>query len=209
MNRNRNKTLIQNIKESMGHLFTTNPYYLLGLLALIGFIIIIEGYLDTFARMLSFLVVIIFAYGLITWSHSSTEDDEFWEDKDELSEEINLQVRDVKRVLKLASEGKEKSREKLHKKIEEIFFLKLKDEKDMSRQNICDLAEKPEEFQELVDDKMISEFILYMEGSSNSSDPNGEKKEKESYHIEKLKGTEYREYIRKLIQRIDGWSDEG
>ncbi len=208
MNRNRNKTLIQNIKESMGNLFSTNPYYLLILLALIGFIIIIEGYLDTFARMLSFLVVIIFAYGLITWSHSSIEEDEFWEDKDELSEEINLQVRDIKRVLKLASEGKEKSREKLHKRIEEILFLKLKDKKDMSRQQIRDLAEKPEELQELVNDKMISEFILYMERSSDSSDSNAKKKEKENYYIEKIEGTEYKEYIKKLMKRIDEWSDD-
>ncbi|MBS3781967.1 MAG: hypothetical protein KGY68_05100 [Candidatus Thermoplasmatota archaeon] len=150
----------------------------------------------------------ILAYSLVDWSIKVTENTERWTEDEELDEDINLRIQDVSELLRRASEGKEKSQEILHKRLKKIFFVKLKEKKDISRDDIRDLIRKPEELRKVVKDEVISDFILSTEKKSSKTDIQRRKSKRGFLSSSKKNDPEkYKEKIKEIIQRINSWGE--
>jgi len=202
----------EKIKELLDQKRTSNPLYILiASLAILSLLLVMGGeggLTEILGRILGFIIVTILAYSLVDWTAQITEDPDRWAEDEELDENINLRIQDVSELLKRAAEGKEKSREILHKRLKEIFFVKLKVKKDISRGEIRDLAKKPEEFRKVIQDEMISDFILSTEGKSSNVGLR-KRKSKRSFLASSKKNNpkEYKKKIKEIIQRINRWGE--
>lgn len=188
---------------------TSNFFYILvGLLALLSILFVMggnEGLPYTIGRIVAFIIILLLAYSLITWTSKITEESEDWIEKESLDEDINLKIQDISELLGRACEGKEKSQEILQKRLKKVFFLKLKEIEDISDNDLRDLVKTPEEFSELVQDEVIADFILSMEEESNET--NSDKfKFFSSSNVNSQK--KYKQKIKKVIQRIDEWEEK-
>ncbi|MBS3790452.1 MAG: hypothetical protein KGY66_06000 [Candidatus Thermoplasmatota archaeon] len=191
---------------------TSNSLYLLiASLIILSFLFVIGGEGDLteiLGRILGFIIIMILAYSLVDWSIKVTENTERWTEDEELDEDINLRIQDVSELLRRASEGKEKSQEILHKRLKKIFFVKLKEKKDISRDDIRDLIRKPEELRKVVKDEVISDFILSTEKKSSKTDIQRRKSKRGFLSSSKKNDPEkYKEKIKEIIQRINSWGE--
>ena len=202
--------MVKNIKAQLEESRTSNFFYLLiGLLALLSILFLMggdDGLPFHLGRIISFMIVILFAYSLIDWTSHITEKSDDWKEKDDLDEGINMRIQDISELLDRASEGKKKSQEILHERLKKIFFLKLKETKDISDNELRDLVRKPEKFRKVVQDDVIADFILSMEDKSNKT-----KKEYSKFFSstpKKHNQKNYKKEIKNMIQRIDEWEEK-
>lgn len=200
--------MVENIKNFLHKKETSNFFYLLtGLLVLLSILFVMggdEGLPLILGRITGFIIVILIAYNLIEWISTITDKTEEWKEKENLDEDINLRIQDISELLQRASEGNEKSQEILHNRLKKIFFLKLKEIKDISDKNLKELVRNPEEFRKTVQDEVIANFILSVEEKSRKT------KSGKSKFLSSSKGTSQRKYKRKIkdiIQRIDEWEE--
>ncbi len=191
-------------KHQSSYLF----YLLLGLLAIISTVFILSGETDiahTLGRAMALIFIFGLSYGLVEWIFSVTEEQEYWEEKEDVDENINLHVKDISELLERASEGKEKSREKLHRKIKEVFLLKLKSKKDISDEKMKDLLNDTDQLKREIGDEFISEFIIKT-GQKKYKFEEEEKKVKKKNLIKYKK--RYKEKIKELLIRINDWDKD-
>lgn len=201
--------MFKTIKDLMRQNETSNFFYILvGILALLSILFVMggdEGLPYTIGRIVALIIVVLLAYSLIRWTSNITEKSDDWIEKESLDDDINLRIQDISELLERASEGKEKSQEILHKKLRKVFFLKLKEIRDISDNELRDLVKKPEKFRELVQDEVIADFILSMEKKSKETS-SGKSKLFSSSKVKTQK--KYKKKIKELIQRIDEWEEK-
>jgi len=200
------------IKDLLDQKRTSNPLYILiASLAFLSLLLVMGGeggLTEILGRILGFIIVTILAYSLVDWTAQITEDPDRWTEDEELDESINLRIQDVSELLKRAAEGKEKSREILHKRLKEIFFVKLKMKEDISRDEIRDLTKEPEEFRKVIQDEMISDFILSTEEKSSNTSFQKRKSKRSFLTSSKKNNPEsYKNKIKEIIQRINKWGE--
>ncbi len=183
---------------------TSNFFYLLvGSLALLSVLFLMggdEGLPFILGRITGFIIIVMLAYSLIEWVGQTIKETEHWTEEENLDEDINLRIDDISALLKRASEGERKSQEILHEKLKKIFFLRLKEEEDISENEVRGLVKKQEKFSEVVQDEVIAEFILSMEEDSAEGSKLLSSKKRKG-------GKEYRAKINELVQRIDSWEE--
>ncbi|MFP3872271.1 MAG: hypothetical protein ACOC55_02740 [Candidatus Natronoplasma sp.] len=188
---------------------STLYYFALAFLTLLFFIFMLSegtGIVGVLGRTLGFLILVILAYSMIDWVSSSTKDPEYWEDKRELDEEVNLRIQEASELLERVSKGGKISKKNLSKKIREVFYIKLKEKKDLSNEEVRELLKDEERFREVVKDSVISDFIL--SSNEDKETTNGKKGS-----IEKLigsnssneRGEEHKKEIERVIRRISTW----
>ncbi|MFP4608649.1 MAG: hypothetical protein ACOCTR_02580 [Candidatus Natronoplasma sp.] len=136
---------------------------------------------------LTLAIIILFIIGgnLVYWMYERTESSVVWEQEEELSEELNLKMKDDSDLIRRAFQGMELSQSLLEKKIKNLFIEKLKDERNLSKEEVRELLQRPEKFRQVVDDEVISTFILSEETERGQKD--------------------YQEKIYRLIVRIERW----
>jgi len=182
-------------------------YILIGLLVMLSILFLMggdEGLPYSLGRVISFIIVLLFAYSLLDWTSNITEKSDDLTDKDSLDENINLHIKDISRLLERASEGKEKSQEMVHEKLKKIFFLKLKEVKDISDNDLRDLVRNPEKFRKVVQDEVIADFILSLE---KKSDGTKTRRSKFLSSSEMNSQRKYKKKMKEIIQRIDKWEE--
>ncbi len=200
-------TKISKITDKKGSIFdldSESKFFLIIIVLLsILFVILVlgesEGIFDesmsrVFGRVIGFFILMILAHRLIIWTSRMTEKPESWEKKKEAKSDENLQIKEISTLLDRASDGKSMSQKILHDKIKEIFFTKLKDEKDLDKEELNRLLKNPEEFRKVVQDDKISDFILSIEG-----------KEKSKLEDKDMDKAQYKKRVRKMIKRIKEW----
>ncbi len=175
-------------------------YYILMtiiIFALAGGIIIVGGMLRfTLAMFILFLI----GFNLVYWSVEKTEKSDIWERVGELDEEVNLRLKESSSFFRRAYKGMELSQGYLEKRVVDLFKEKLKDNRNLSENDVIELLNEPDEFRELVDDEIISDFILFKENRDEDGfiDDQSNKKER-------LKGEDYERWVSTLLKRIEGW----
>lgn len=200
--------MVKMIDNLMGQKRTSNFFYLLIVLfALLSVLFVMggdEGLPFILGRIMGFIIIVMLAYILIEWLTQIIEGTDQWTEVESLDEDINLRVQDISELLERASEGKKKSQEDLNERLKKIFFLKLKEKKDISDEDLKNLVEEPEKFREEVQDEVIADFILSMEDGSSET-KTGSSKFLSSSKRESQKG--YKSKIKDIIQRIDRWEE--
>jgi len=185
------------LKKETGDRF----YYILmalAIFALIGGIVLVGGML----RMtLAIIILIIIGFNLIYWSVEKTENSNIWRSEDEFDEEVNLKLRENSDLVKRAFKGMELSQSMLEKKISNLFLSKLKVVRSLSQKEVSELLKNPDDFRQVVDDEVISNFVLANKGKHEMEDD----KEFEQGSMEMLKEEDYEQWISKLLNRIEGW----
>ncbi len=176
-------------------------YIVTGAIALLFLIFIMErggpwggDLLTILAWVLGFVIILHIAYLLISWTSSVTERPDVWEETREFDTDENLQVKKISTLLDRAAEGKTVSQERLHEKIKDIFFIKLKERKDLNDEEVRDLVRDPDRFRDLVKDDTISDFILSIEENK-----------KGKFKVQDMSEEQYKKKIRKIIRRINEW----
>ncbi|MFW5946086.1 MAG: hypothetical protein ACOCSJ_03720 [Candidatus Natronoplasma sp.] len=168
-------------------------YYLFMSLIVLGAtvgIILIGG---MFRLTLALFILFVIGFNLVYWMMEKTVYLEIWERKDEFDEEVNLNLRETSDLVERAFKGMELSQGYLEKKIRDLFMDKLMDNKNLSIRETRELLEEPDRFRQVVDDKIISDFIL------------SKKEENEQSSTESLEGEDYEQWISTLLKRIEGW----
>jgi len=142
---------------------------------------------------LSILILLVIGFNVFYWTIENTEYPDIWERDEEYNEEVNLKLRDTSDLVRRSFKGMEVSQAYLEKKIKNLFLDKLRNNRNLSREEMRELLEDPGEFRKVVDDEVISDFIL-----SN-------KEEDELSSKERLEGDDYQRWISQLLKRIQGW----
>ncbi len=167
-------------------------YYIfmtLSVLVLTGFMLIMGG----MPRLtLAILILLIIGVNLVNWLRERTETWEIWEQEEEFEEMLNLKLNETSDLFRRASQGMELSQKLLEKKIKKLFISKLKYEKNLSQEEVGKLLQNPDEFRQIVDDGMISDFML----SGYVEDEEIGKKDREK---------DYEEWTLALLRRIERW----
>ncbi|MEF8832652.1 MAG: hypothetical protein V5A66_03930 [Candidatus Thermoplasmatota archaeon] len=175
-------------------------FLIAGLLTILFLIVImaggegITGISGALARIIRFFILIILAYIVVNWSFSITEETEVFEESKEFDTDRNLQIEEISTLLERASDGKTRSQEVLHNNIKDIFFIKLKEKEGLSKNELRGMVKKPEKFRSIVQNDMISDFILSLEEENESNSD-----------LEKMDKVQYKKMIRKIIQEISEW----
>ncbi len=198
--------MVKMINDLLDQSKTSNFFYLLiGFMVLLSIIFVMGGDEDLpyqLGRIISFIVVILFAYSLLDWTTRVTEKTSEWTEKESLDEDINLRIQDISELLKRASEGKKMSQDILHEKLKKIFFIKLKEIEDLSDNDIRDLVRNPDEFRKVAQDEIIADFILSLEQDSKK------RRSRRSNFLSSSKSISQKSYknkIKEIIKRIDEW----
>ncbi|MBS3789953.1 MAG: hypothetical protein KGY66_03460 [Candidatus Thermoplasmatota archaeon] len=176
-------------KEKVGNLL----YYIvmsLIVVGAIGGIILLGGMLRL---TLAILILLVIGSNLVYWSMEETRYSDIWERDDEFDEVVNLKLKKNSDLVKRAFKGMELSQGYLEKKIRDLFLDKLMDDKNLSREETRELLKDSEKFRQVVDDEVISDFIL------------SKREEDEQSSIERLEGEDYGQWISTLLKRIEGW----
>lgn len=178
-------------KESGDQLY----YILMALLILaLGAGIVFIGGMLRFT--LAVFILLIIGFNLVYWMFEETEKSEIWKREYEYDEEVNLKLRKSSDLVRRAFKGMELSQGLLEKKIRDLYLDKLKEERNLSQEEVRELLNDAEEFRKVVDDDLISDFILSKE------DQHGIDEQPSS---EKSKGENYEQWITYLLKRIEGW----
>jgi len=165
--------------------------------ALAGGIIVVGGMLRL---TLAILILIIIGFNLVYWSVEQTEKSEIWVREDKYDEEVNLRLKESSDFFRRAFKGMELSQGFLEKKMMDLFMEKLKENRNLSEKEVRALLKEPDEFRELVDDEIISDFILSREETDEDDFIDDQSSLKES-----LEGKKYEKWISTLMKRIEGW----
>ena len=175
-------------------------YYLLMGLIVVGLIagIVLVGGMVRFT--MAILILFLIGFNLIYWVVGDTENSDIWKREVEYHEEVNLKLRGSSELVQRAFKGMELSQGYLEKRVVDLFKEKLKDNRNLSENDVIELLNEPDEFRELVDDEIISDFILFKENrdEDGSIDDQSNKKER-------LKGEDYERWVSTLLKRIEGW----
>ncbi len=187
---------------------SSNVYYILLLLLIVSFFVLTleggSGIQKSIGRALGFLLLIVIGFDLIQLTMSSTEKPDFWKEKKELDETINLRMQDTSVLLQRASEGKKISQKMFLEKVRKIFIMKLKEKKDLSEKDVRYLLRNPDEFRSMVQDDMISDFML-------SNDHGREQKKGLERFLrpgskDEESKKDYEKKVKEIIRRIEEWN---
>lgn len=153
------------------------------------------GFTGTFSRIIGFIILAIFGYGLLDWSSAVTEKHVFWREKEELDEEVNLRMHGTSKILERALDGEKTSQKALLEKMRKTFFIKLKEKRNLTDDDLQELLIDEKKLRKIVQDEVISKFIL------------SELNEKERGKEEGIFSTnkDQRKKIEHLIRRIEKW----
>lgn len=174
-------------------------YFILMGLIIAGLTIGIVLYSGMLRFTLTFLILVVIGSNLIYWLMENTEKSTIWRREGEFDKRVNLQLKDNSDLVRRAFKDMELSQGYLEKKIKDLFLSKLADKRNLSKEEIRELQQDPERFRQIVNDEMISDFILYKRSGEN----NGEKEKIVSG--EELEGEDYEEWIFEIIDRIQRW----
>ncbi len=166
-------------------------YYILMAMIVLGSsvgIVLVSG---MFRLTLALLIIFVIGFNLVYWVVEETDDTEIWEREDELNEEINLKLKETSELVQRAFRGMELSQGVLEKKIENLFLEKLKENRNLSEEEVRELVRDQEKFRQVVDDELISDFIL--------------SKKDEDFSSERLERENYKRLISTLLKRIEKW----
>jgi len=167
-------------------------YLLMGLIVvgLIAGIVLVGGMVRV---TMAIFILLLIGFNLIYWVVEDTENPDIWKRESEYHEEVNLKLRGTSELVQRAFKGMELSQGYLEKKIKDLFLDKLMDKRNISQDELRELMRDPEGFRDVVDDKVISDFILY------------KKEESEKSFEKRLKEKEYEELISELLTKIEEW----
>ncbi|MEF8873732.1 MAG: hypothetical protein V5A88_03560 [Candidatus Thermoplasmatota archaeon] len=197
-------TLISKINNGPFARKRESKVYYLALVFLIGIFIVFTlsggiGFAGTVGRISGFFILAMIAYGLIDWGSAVTEKHEFWREKEDLDEEVNLRMRKTSKIIERASSGEKTSKKTLSEKIKKTFLIKLKEKRDLTEEEVQELLEDEEEFRRIVQDEVISDYIL-------EDLEEEEEKGKIATFLSSLEDKEeYRKKTKQVIRRVEGW----
>ncbi len=203
--------MVSKVKNILFRRRGTSKTYYIALISLTALFLALmlsgaTGFTGVLGRTFGFLILVILAYSLVDWNLNMTESDEFWIEKKELDEIVNLRMQDTSKTLNRASRGEKICKKNLSKKIRNVFFIKLKEKKDLTEEEIQTLLQDRDKFHRIVQDEVISDFIL----ASYSDDKTGTDEEEFTQKISSLFSSgkdpkEYKKEIKQVIQRVEEW----
>ena len=139
----------------------------------------------------------------------------FWERKDDVDYELNMNLKEISKVADRAFSGKKVSKARLEERIIKEFLGKVKTNRELSDDDIKDMLNNPEVLKERIDDDKITDFIL---GSKSFTDIVHEKsiheqdisrwselKDKLKFK-KKVKDENYKERIDEVLKRMEEWN---
>lgn len=152
------------------------------------------------------LILFIIGFNLVYWSMEITEKSYIWRNEEEFDERINLKLKGDSDLVKRACEGMELSRGILEKKIRNLYLSKLMEDRNLDQKEVRELLQNPEDFRQVVDDDIISDFILSKRGKDETKRVDEEENlEEERSSTKQFEGVEYKRWISTLLKRIEGW----
>jgi len=179
----------QTSEEEEGNLL----YYILMTIMVFGLALGIILFGGMVRLTLSILILLVIGFNLVYWVVEETEYSDIWRRDDEFDEVVNLKLRNSSDLVERAFKGMELSQRYLEKKIRDLFMDKLMDNRNLSREETRELLKEPEKFRQVVDDEIISDFIL------------SKKKEAKQFSTERLEREDYERWISTLLRRIKRW----
>jgi len=151
------------------------------------------------------LILAIIGFNLVYWMLENTGESDIWKSEEEFDKRVNLKLKDTSELVERAYSGMELSRGLLEKKIENLYLSKLKNERNLSQDELRKLLKNPEEFRQVVDDDIISDFILARKKEDEGENEIVDVEENEESSTKKSKGEDYEKLISKLLKRIERW----
>lgn len=162
------------------------------------------------SRVFGLIILIIFGYMLINWTteYVGLDEDNVLDEDEEY--EDNLKIKEISDMLERASEKKTVSQDLLHNKIKDMFIMKLREKRNLTNEEVQNLLKDPAESRRVIDDEMISNFILALEKNDIRSNSSSKKDNKPFPSLteerdEKKYKKEYKMKIKELIERINAW----
>ncbi|MBS3782053.1 MAG: hypothetical protein KGY66_01705 [Candidatus Thermoplasmatota archaeon] len=189
---------------------TSNTYYIALISLTVLFLVLMwsgeGGFTGVLGRSLGFFILVILSYSLIDWCLNITESSESWREKKELDEIVNLRMQDTSKTMNRASKGERICQRKLSEKIRNIFFIKLKEKKDLTEEEIKELLQDRDKFQRTVQDEVISDFILASYSDDKTGTDDKELTQKiSSFFSPRKDPKEYNKEIEQVIRRVEEW----
>jgi len=187
-------------KKDRGNLL----YYTLMILIVIGLVvgIILVGGMVRFT--LAIFTLFIIGFNLLIWSFGRTEHSQIWRREKRYDEKVNLKLKDTSNLVERAFKGMELSQALLEKEIRNLYLDKLRENRNLSMEELEELLNSSEKFRQVVDDEIISDFILSKKEDVESSEDRGNS-EYDHNLSERLKGEGYEQWISTLLKHIEEW----
>lgn len=190
---------IQLPKKEEGNLL----YYIMMALFVIalGASIIFVGGMLRFT--MAIFILFIVGFNLVYWTIEKTDKSDIWRKEDEFDEEINLKLRETSNLVRRAFEGMELSQGLLEKKLRNLYLEKLMEKRNLSHKEVRKLLDNPDEFRKVVDDEIISDFVLLKK--EEEDEEKVDDREDEHPSPEKFEKEDYEEWISELLEHIERW----
>ncbi|MBS3817443.1 MAG: hypothetical protein KGY76_07780 [Candidatus Thermoplasmatota archaeon] len=165
-------------------------YYLINAAIIVSLIVLLFLVVGMLQLTVFISILALIGINLVIWIRENTETSKRWGNKRGTEEKVNLKLSDMDDLLKRACRDMEISQHLLERKIEKMFLDRVKEKKDLSDDDVIRLLENPEQFRRIIDDDVISDFIL-SDGDEDVYSSRGKKN--------------YEKWIADLTERIENW----
>lgn len=151
----------EKLREQLGQDYITSGvllkwgYFLFG-----AFFLLMTLFTKGIRGMLAMSIIIVGSYIVIKKASSRSRPSSSWSRR-EFEHDGKLPLKKTSKILSKASRGSTVSRALLEERIREEILRKLRREKNLSEDDIEELIEQPEELFQVMDDWVLSEFVLY------------------------------------------------
>jgi len=180
------------------------------LFSILLFLIAVMLFIDDTLKWVVGLFIILMMGGIIVFQiYEKSRDVSFWERDNELDSIVNLNLERVSDIAGRAYRDRTISKALLEQRIKEEFFKKIKNYKNLSDSKMEQIKNDPNRLRKIIDDDVITKFILESKGYSETvHDESGNKKPiSKIFGFKKISiNKDYKQRIDEVLKRMEEWN---
>ncbi len=188
----------------------TESMFRILLLSIIALLAVFMAFVGGSLKWIVGLSIIIFIGAIIIFEiYNRTVGISDWERDNELDSIVNLNLEKLSEIAGRAYRDRTISKALLEERIKEEFIKKVKNHKNISDAKMERLLQNPEKLREIIDDDVITEFIV---GSKSYNKVIHEESKSKKSFLEKLGfrkitiDKNYKERIDEVLDRMEEWN---
>ncbi len=155
----------------------------------------------------SIVILVLIGFLFFKRLHEKTFPILEWHRENELAETVNFQLPETHKLVNKAKGGSDWSRALLEKRLRQEFLKKVRRERNIGDKKVKELLNEPEEFKDIIGDKLLAEFIIKSRNfykKVNKEDFANERDIEEVQHW--IEDSKYENYLKRIIERMEEWN---
>ncbi|MFW6195871.1 MAG: hypothetical protein ACOC5D_00920 [Thermoplasmatota archaeon] len=180
------------------------------LLSIITFLTIMMFFISGSLKWVIGLSIILFLGVILIFEiYNRSAEISFWKRDNELDSIVNLNLERMSEIAGRAYHDKTISKSLFEERVKEEFIKKLKNYKNISDAEMERLMENPKELREIIDDDMITKFILESKSYNQAVHEQATTKKSFTQKFGLAKITvdkDYKDKINEILERMEEWN---